>query len=80
MPFIDIAERVGREKDLLAGIEVGLDLKFGAEGLALMTELRQVQDNEVLWDVLQAIKAVASPEELRKVWSRKRRPRKRRRK
>jgi len=79
MPFIDIAERVGREKDLLAGIDVSLEVKFGAAGQALLPELRELQDHELLWDVLQAIKTAASPDELRRVWARKQRGRKGRR-
>ncbi len=48
MPFIDIAERMGLEKGLLEGIEVALDVKFGAEGLELMPELREIRDHVLL--------------------------------
>ncbi|HQU46454.1 MAG TPA: hypothetical protein PK867_26845, partial [Pirellulales bacterium] len=41
MTFITTAERVGLEKGLLAGIELGLKLRFAAEGLALMRDIRQ---------------------------------------
>jgi hypothetical protein len=67
-------ERVGMEKGLLAGIEVRLEVKFSADGLKLMPELREIQDHEVLWDVLQAIKTASSPHQLRRVWARRRRP------
>jgi hypothetical protein len=76
MPFIDIAERMVMVKTLLEGIEVALDVKFGAEGLGLMPELRQIRDHEVLRKVLAKIKAADSPAELRRVWTRKRRPKK----
>jgi hypothetical protein len=79
MPFIDIAERVGMEKGLLKGIEVCLKLKFGAQGLDLMPELRELQDHELLLAILEAIRTAANLDELRKVWVRKRRPQKGRR-
>jgi hypothetical protein len=80
MPFIDIAARVGREKDLLAGIEVGLKLKFGAQGLDLMPELRELQDHELLEAVLHAIEGAANLDALRRVWAPGRRSKKGRRK
>jgi hypothetical protein len=79
MPFMTIAERVGRERDLLKGIELGLDLKFGAEGLKLMPELHALPDHEVLEAVLDAIKAANTPDELRRIWAPKRRSPKKRR-
>jgi hypothetical protein len=76
MPFITIAERVGIEKGLIEGIEACLKLKFGAEGLELMPEIRELQDHELLRAVLHAIRAAASPDELRRVWTRRRRSKK----
>jgi hypothetical protein len=80
MPFVTIAERVGREKGLteglLAGIELGLRVKFGEQGLQLLPEIREVQDHEVLRAILQAIATAGSPDELRRVWTRKRRAKK----
>jgi hypothetical protein len=73
MPFINIAERVGREKGLLQGIEVCLRMKFGAEGLELMPELSRIQDHELLHKILNRIETAASPGDLRRVWTRKRR-------
>jgi hypothetical protein len=66
----------GREKGLLEGIEACLKLKFGAEGLELMPDLRELHDHERLRAVLDAIPAAASPGELRRVWTRTRRPKK----
>ena len=74
-----IFERVGLEQGLLQGIEVCLKLKFSAEGLELMPELRELQDHELLGAVLDAIQAAASPDELRRVWTRKRRSKKKER-
>jgi hypothetical protein len=79
MPYITMAERVGMAKGLLKGIEVALEIKFGEAGLSLMPELRELQDHELLRAVLHAIKTADIPDELRRVWARKRRPRKGRR-
>jgi hypothetical protein len=76
MPFMTIVERIGMEKGLLEGIEAWLQAKFGDEGLKLMPELRELQDHELLRAVLRAIGTAASPEELRRVWTRKRRSKK----
>jgi hypothetical protein len=76
MSFIDIIERRGLEKGLLQGIEVSLDVKFGAEGLELMPELRQIRDHVSLGKILARIKTAASPDDLRRVWTRKRRSKK----
>ena len=79
MPFITTPERLARRESYLAGIEVSLEIKFGAEGLALMPEIREIMDHEVLRDVLEAIRTADSPDDLRRVWSPKRQPKKRRR-
>ena len=67
MPFIDIAERVGMQKGLLAGIEVSLKVKLGEEGLEVIPELRALWDHELLQAVLHAIPEVATVDELRRV-------------
>ncbi len=74
MRFINIAERVGMEKGLLAGIETSLKVKFGAEGLELMPELREIQDHVLLGKILKRIETADSPAAVRRVWTRKRRP------
>jgi hypothetical protein len=74
MRFISIAERMTLLEGMLRGIEVALGVKFGAAGLELMPELRQIRDPELLGKVLARIKAAASPDDLRRVWTRKRRP------
>jgi hypothetical protein len=69
MPFMTTPERLARTEELLAGIELGLELKFGAEGLQLMPEISQLRDVEVLRAVRQAIKTAATPAELRRAWA-----------
>ena len=76
MPFINIFERVGMEKGLLAGIETSLKVKFGAEGLELMPEIREIRDHVLLGKILKRIETAESPATLRRVWTRKRQPKK----
>ena len=51
-------------------------MKFGAEGQELMPELRQIRDHVLLGKILDRIKTAASPDDLRRFWTRKRRPKK----
>lgn len=69
MPFLSTAERIGLEKGLLAGIEVALRIKFGQSGLALMSEIRQIDDADLLQTILDAVPQADSPDTLRGVWS-----------
>jgi len=86
MPFITTAERVGMERglaeglarglekgreDLLAGIEVALELRFAAGGLALMPEVRQIQDADLLRRILASVKHADTPEAARQVWAKR---------
>lgn len=76
MPFISTAERIGlekglakgREEGLLAGIEVALRMKFGQSGLALLSEIRQINDIELLHMVLDAVPEAGSLDALRRHW------------
>lgn len=80
MPLISTAERVGREQglaegltigmrqSLLEGVAVALDLKFAAAGLALLPEIREIEDVDLLHQILGAIKQAESPEALRRLW------------
>ena len=58
----------GSRSGLLTGIEVALDLKFGAAGLALLPEIRALADVVLLRDVLSAIRGAASVDALRAVY------------
>jgi hypothetical protein len=73
MPFISIAERMTLVKGLLEGIEVCVRMKFGAEGLELMPELRQIRDPELLRKILHRIETAASPAHIRRYSTRRRR-------
>jgi hypothetical protein len=74
MPFVNSFEQVGREKGLLRGIEAILRVRFGAEGLELMPEIRQIQDHVLLDKVLDRAETAGDLNEVRRVWTRKRRP------
>lgn len=54
---------------LVAGIEVALEMRFAATGLALLPEIRQVDDVRVLQNILQAISRVDTPDALRRIWT-----------
>jgi len=68
MPYITSVERVGMKKGLLKGIELGLEVKFGAEGLKLLPEISELSDLQVIEEVLQAIKTATTPEQVRQIW------------
>jgi hypothetical protein len=76
MPFMDIYERMGMEKGLLRGIEALLRVKFGAAGLELMPEIREIRDHVLLEKILDRTETAASPDDLRRILTRKRRPKK----
>jgi len=61
----------GREEGLLAGIEVALKLRFAAEGLALMRDIRQIQDANLLEQVLASIEQADTPEAVGHVWAKR---------
>ena len=70
MPYITSAERIGREKGLkegmlLGAIELGLELKFGPEGLELLPEIAKIGDLEVLSAIKEGIKKGNNLKQLR---------------
>jgi hypothetical protein len=76
MPFLDLFDRIALQKLYLEAIEICLEAKFGAEGLTLMPELREIRDHVLLKKVLTRIKTAASLDDVRRVWTRKRRTKK----
>jgi hypothetical protein len=69
MPYMMSNERLARKQELLAGIGQCLKLKFGAEGLQLLPELRQITDVVLLRAVLDAFDTASSLDDLRRIWS-----------
>ena len=72
MQYVTSVERIGIEKGirqgLLEAIELGLELKFGADALSLMSEISSVDDIEKLRAIKDGIKTVASIEELQQIY------------
>jgi predicted transposase YdaD len=63
-----LGEALGRREELLSGIELALEIKFGNPGLELMPVLREINDLQQLKTIQQAIKTVNSVEELRQLF------------
>jgi predicted transposase YdaD len=58
----------GRAEGLLTGISTILELRFGVEGLLLMSEIQALESIETLESVLVALKTVNSLDELRQIY------------
>jgi flagellar biosynthesis/type III secretory pathway protein FliH len=58
----------GRREELLAGIALALDLKFGDAGLTLLPEIQLISEVARLQAIRDRIKAAGTPEELRQVY------------
>ena len=61
---VQAKERLG----LLSSIELGLELKFGQEGLRLFNEVRQIQEMSLLSAIRAALKFVSDLSELRSIY------------
>jgi len=68
MPYITSVERSGIRQGLLEGIELGLNLKFGSEGLGILPEISGLQDVEQLRAILAGLKTVSTLQELRQIY------------
>jgi hypothetical protein len=73
MPYVTSIERLalekGREEGLLEGIQSVLEIRFGREAAAIMTQVRHLSSTAVLEKVLQAAKTANRPEDLAAVWA-----------
>ena len=69
MPFITTPERIGLGRGLMRGIEAVLHVKFGEAGLRLLPEIRQIESNDQLEAILEAIESGATLEELPRIWN-----------
>jgi len=54
---------------MLAGIELGLELKFGGEGLKLLPEIYKIQDVDVLRAIQEGLKTLNTITELRSIYA-----------
>jgi hypothetical protein len=66
---IERGRQEGRREGLISGIELALDLKFGAAGLALMPEIRTIADVATLQAIQNAIRTAVTPEDVRAVYA-----------
>ncbi|MGH2544118.1 MAG: Rpn family recombination-promoting nuclease/putative transposase [Ardenticatenaceae bacterium] len=58
----------GRREGLLAGIQLGLELRFGAEGLRLLPEIATIEEVGVLRAIHAALKTAGHPDDLRRLY------------
>lgn len=73
MAYITSAERFGIAEAVrdrtLDGIAGMLDLKFGDAGTALLSEIRRIEDPELLHTILMSIKAADTPDDIRAIYA-----------
>ncbi len=67
MPFVTSFEKIGYERGLHKAIELGLELRFGADGLSLMSEVREKYDLPILEAIRAAIKSAGSLDDIRRL-------------
>ncbi|MBD1925096.1 Rpn family recombination-promoting nuclease/putative transposase [Trichocoleus sp. FACHB-90] len=61
-------EQKGIRQERLASIELGLEVKFGTEGLQLMPEISQISDLELLKAIQRGVMSVNTIDELRQIY------------
>lgn len=57
----------GRREEILSGIELALEIKFGTQGLQMMPEISQIADLDRLKAIQQGIKSVNTLDELQQI-------------
>jgi len=62
-------ERRGLERGRLDGLALALELRFGEPGLRLLPEIEQRADAGTLQALMEALRRVTSPEELRQMYA-----------
>ena len=62
------AEERGQRQELVNGIELGLELKSGDDGLALMSRISQIEDLETLRAIRDAIRIASGISELQQIY------------
>lgn len=58
----------GEKRGLLSGIELALELKFGSEGLQLMSKISQISDIDTLRAIREGLRTMNSLEEIRQIY------------
>ena len=67
MKFVSFAEQVGLEKGRKEAIALGLRLKFGPAGSALMPQVEKVKELDALQAICEAIEPAVSLDDVRKL-------------
>jgi hypothetical protein len=67
---IQQGQQQGLRQGLLDGITLGLELKWGAEGLRLLPEIGPIADVYLLRAIHEGLKRASTPEELRQIYRR----------
>ncbi len=70
MEGLERGHEQGYREGVLEAIALGLELKFGVEGLMLMPEIETITDLGILRILEKAIRTVQTPEELRRLYRR----------
>ena len=61
-------EQRGLRQGLFDGITLGLELRWGADGLRLLPEIGRIEDVYLLRAIHEGLKRVNTPEELRQIY------------
>ena len=61
----------GRVEELLLGIELGLELKFGSDGLQLMPEISQIADVDILRTIREGLRIMNTLDEVHHIYENK---------
>lgn len=68
LSYFNSIEQKRIRQGLLKGIELGLELKFGTEGLNLLSEISKIKDLNLLETILNQMKTINTLEELRQIY------------
>lgn len=68
MQYVTSVEQFGIRQGLLEGIEVGLKLKFGTQGLSLLSEISTIDNVEKLRAILAGLETVSNLDQLRQIY------------
>lgn len=62
-----MGEERGRREEILSNIEMSLEVKFGSDGLELISQIDQISDLERLKEILRSIVVANTIEELQNI-------------
>jgi predicted transposase YdaD len=66
-PWYQEIEQRGRRENMLSNIAMGLEAKFGNDGLGFMAQITQISDFEQLQEILRRIVIANTLEEVQEV-------------